>query len=154
MEVVPYWVIIPYGFVEKMVILDFVCAASDIRIKRSSLVVASLVGLFFTLAIRAVFSGNIFILALSSILSVVAIIWVFTGIAKISVWIAAVITFFIISFLEFVLYTYTFQPLLKNFNFIATWILTGIPHIAVLFLASIFMKKVKANYATRTEETA
>jgi hypothetical protein len=153
LEVVPYWVIIPYGFVERLVILDFVCAASDIKIKRLKLVIASLVGLFLTLAIRAVFQGNYFVTALSSIISTVAIVWIFTGLTGVRVWVSSTTAIFIITMFEFLLFSYATEQLLKTFDFIFVWILTGIPHIAALFVISLFIKRVKGNYAMRKEET-
>jgi len=135
LEVVPYWVMIPYGFVERVVILEFICSASGIKIKRCNLLIASLIGLFFTLAVRAIFPGNYFIISLSSLISDVAIVWVFTGITGVRVWISATIVTFIAVMIEVILYIYATQPLLKFFSFISVWVLTGIPHIVVILLA-------------------
>ncbi len=152
MEVVPYWVMIPYGFVERIVILEFVCCASGIGMKKMDLIIAALVGFFFTLAIRAIFPGDYFIISLFCGISTVAIIWFFTGITGVRVWISSIFVLFILSTVEAISYVYATQSLLKFFSFISVWVLTGIPHIVVLLLASFLIKKVRGNYAAREEK--
>ena len=154
MEVVPYWVMIPYGFVERIAILEFVCSLSGIKMKKLDLIIASLVGLFFTLAVRAVFPGNYFITTLFSIMSTIVIIYFFTGVTGVRVWMSTIIAMFIVAVVEFILYTYAFSSLLKIFSFISVWVLTGIPHVVVLLGGSLLIKKVKENYAVQEESLA
>lgn len=148
MQEIPYWLLIPYGFIETLAAFYFICTVAEIKISTFNFVVAATIKLFTNLAIKAIFPQNFLILALSSFIFCVLIIWIFTGIIGPLVWMATAGALFLIAIFE----------VLSGLIFIHThnqsiysWLLTGLPHILVLIFFSFIIRKVRKRYGQQTK---
>lgn len=145
---VPWWAMIPYGFVEKVVIFFFTCRMTGTPITRTGLVAASTLALAVNLALREIMPISHFIayyiLVIVNIVVIILLLRFFTGNGRLMVWIMAVIAYSVIIVVEYPAVMMG-ELYLKNLGSpILMWIITGIPHIVILLALALLPGKVKS----------
>ncbi|MCL4441262.1 MAG: hypothetical protein M1609_11955 [Firmicutes bacterium] len=145
---VPWWVMIPYGFVEKLAIFYFICRMTGTPLTGKGLAAASALGLAATLALREILPLNHFVGYCIFIVANIAVtslfFRVYTGDGSLMVWTTAVIATTVMIIVEFPA-TMMGELYLKDMcSYILFWVITGIPHIAVLLALALIFGKVRS----------
>jgi hypothetical protein len=145
---VPWWVMIPYGLVEKMVLFFFICKVTGTSITRTGLVAASALALAVNLVLREMLPISLFVgyyIMIVANIAVAALLFkMFTGNGRLMVWIATVIAFTVLIVVEYPVEVMG-ELYLKNLSsYILFWVITGIPHIVILLALAILSGKVRS----------
>jgi hypothetical protein len=145
---VPWWVMVPYGLIEKMVIFFFICKMTGTPITRTGLVAASALALAVNLAFRAMLPINLFIwyyiMIIANIAVVALLLRFFTGNGRLMVWIVTVIAFTVLFVVEYPVAMIGELHLKDLVSYNLLWVITGIPQIVVLLALAILSGKVRS----------
>ncbi|MCL4441263.1 MAG: hypothetical protein M1609_11960 [Firmicutes bacterium] len=145
---IPWWVMIPYGFVEKLAVFFFICRVTGTSITRTGLVAVSVLALTVNLALREMLPIGLFvgyyILIVANVAVISLLFMVFTGNGRLMVWTTAVIASSVLIIVEYPV-SVMGELYLKNLiSYTFLWVITGIPHIVVLLALAFLSGKVRS----------
>lgn len=139
---IPLWVMLPYGLIEKIVLIYFICRITKTRISMVRLLAASSVALAANLAIREIWAVNYYIMIIFNVIVTSLLIGIVTGNSKPTIVVTTAMAMAIILVIEYPAVIMG-EKLLEQFNRpLLVWIITGIPHILVLLAAALVFGKV------------
>lgn len=139
---IPMWVIVPYGLIEKIVLFYFICRITKTRINIVGLLAASSVALAANLGIREIWELNYYLMIFFNVFVTVLLIWIVTGNSSPAIVITTAIAIAIILVIEYPAVIMG-NKLSEGFNRpLLIWLITGIPHIVVLFATALVFGKV------------
>lgn len=147
---IPFWLICMYGLVEKILILYFISNLLNLKIDKKHYIIIASILLFINLLIRNNCSQYIVII-LSSLIATIIILKIYFKATNILKIISSTIISLIILIVSEVAFTVPIFNYFRNLEEIFLWLVTGIPHLIILFISSIIVREVKCVYAKQKQ---
>lgn len=139
---IPFYFVLIYGAIETMVLSWFVLEMSNIDFSINHLIKISCFRLLLILLIRNIFPGNVTVITLSSVFLGIFITWAILHKCNIRIVIFSFISVLITNLIEILSGAFA-ERYLQSLGDYINWWLTGIPHILLLILIPVFVKKGK-----------
>lgn len=129
----PLWIIAIYGFIERLVIVLLIYTIADINRNNKNIIMISLLSVAFTIFCRYFFNYFTFVAIINAFI-VIILIKIFNKNSNIyKIMKGTIITFIIVLIIESIMGYIVFTNYM-HINYYIVWILTGIPHIAIMIL--------------------